>query len=49
MKWSQWMVPPHDRTFTSNVVADGVVLGTGQGRSKKDAEANAASDALSKL
>ncbi|NTU88300.1 MAG: ribonuclease III, partial [Actinobacteria bacterium] len=41
--------PPHDRTFTSNVVADGEVLGTGQGRSKKDAEANAANDALSKL
>lgn len=38
--------PPHDRVFTSEVLADGEVLGVGVGRSKKDAEAAAADDAL---
>ena len=38
--------PPHNRVFTANVLSDGEVLGTGTGRSKKDAEANAAYEAL---
>jgi ribonuclease-3 len=38
--------PPHDRLFTSNVLSEGRVIGTGTGRSKKDAEAQAAVEAL---
>jgi ribonuclease-3 len=38
--------PPHDRVFTSNVLCEGEVIGTGSGHSKKDAEANAAIKAL---
>jgi ribonuclease-3 len=41
--------PPHERTFTCNVLADGVVIGTGVGHSKKDAEAAAAAQALEAL
>lgn len=40
--------PPHDRTFVSQVVFNGLVLGKGQGKSKKAAEEAAAKDALSK-
>ena len=40
--------PPHDRTFVSQVVFNGLILGTGQGKSKKAAEEAAAKDALSK-
>lgn len=40
--------PPHDRTFISQVVFNGIVLGKGQGKSKKAAEEAAAKDALSK-
>lgn len=40
--------PPHDRTFVSQVVFNGIVLGKGQGKSKKAAEEAAARDALSK-
>jgi ribonuclease-3 len=40
--------PPHARTFTCNVLANGVVIGTGKGSSKKQAESNAAQDALDK-
>ena len=40
--------PPHDRTFVSQVVFNGIVLGKGQGKSKKAAEEAAAKDALSK-
>jgi ribonuclease-3 len=38
--------PPHDRSFTAAAVIDGVVAGTGSGRSKKDAEQAAAEEAL---
>ena len=41
--------PPHDRTFTAAAVVDGAELGTGRGRSKKDAEQDAAKEALGKL
>lgn len=40
--------PPHDRTFVSQVVFNGIILGKGQGKSKKAAEEAAAKDALSK-
>jgi ribonuclease III len=38
--------PPHDRTFTAAAVIDDQVVGTGVGRSKKDAEQAAAKEAL---
>src|SRR5207248_297292 len=38
--------PPHDRTFTAAAVIDGQTVGTGSGRSKKDAEQAAAEQAL---
>jgi ribonuclease III len=38
--------PPHDRTFTAAAVIDDEVVGTGVGRSKKDAEQAAAQQAL---
>ncbi|HBT94978.1 MAG TPA: ribonuclease III [Coriobacteriia bacterium] len=41
--------PPHARTFTSNVLSDGKVIGTGTGRSKKDAESAAAESALKRM
>jgi len=41
--------PPHDRTFTTAAVLDGEELGAGRGRSKKDAEQDAAKEALQKL
>jgi ribonuclease III len=41
--------PPHDRMFTAAAVLDGVELGAGKGRSKKDAEQYAAKEALAKL
>lgn len=40
--------PAHDRTFTMNVVVDGIVLGTGIAKSKKEAEQEAARHALEK-
>ncbi len=40
--------PSHDRTFTINAVVDGIVLGTGKAKSKKDAEQEAAKSALDK-
>ena len=40
--------PSHDRTFVSQVIFNGIVLGKGQGKSKKAAEEAAAKDALSK-
>ncbi|MBO8427234.1 MAG: ribonuclease III [Firmicutes bacterium] len=42
------MGPPHDRTFKVEVSFNGVVLGFGIGKSKKEAEQKAAQDALSK-
>ncbi len=41
--------PPHDRHFTCAAVVDGERLGTGQGRSKKAAEQEAAREALERL
>ncbi|MEK7559186.1 MAG: ribonuclease III [Patescibacteria group bacterium] len=41
--------PPHKRTFTVGAYLDDVLLGTGSGRSKQDAEKNAATQALAKL
>jgi ribonuclease-3 len=41
--------PPHDRTFTAAAVLDGEEIGQGRGRSKKDAEQNAAKQALAHL
>ncbi len=41
--------PPHDRSFTAAAVIDGSVTGTGVGRSKKDAEQQAAREALAVL
>jgi len=38
--------PPHDRTFTAAAVIESQIVGTGVGRSKKDAEQAAASQAL---
>lgn len=41
--------PDHDRTFFASVSIDGKALGSGQGRSKKQAETQAAIDALAKM
>lgn len=40
--------PSHDKTFTCTATVDGIVLGKGTGSSKKQAEQNAAKDALDK-
>lgn len=40
--------PPHDRTFTVVVKIDGITYGKGTAHSKKEAEQQAAQDALSK-
>ena len=40
--------PAHDRTFKVQVLYNGIVLGTGEGKSKKKAEEMAAKSALSK-
>ena len=41
--------PPHNRTFTMSVILDGIKLGDGVGKSKKDAEQQAARSALDKM
>lgn len=41
--------PDHNKTFEAQVCHEGRVLGTGKGRSKKEAEQSAASDAISKM
>ncbi len=41
--------PPHDRRFTAAAIVDGEESGVGRGRSKKDAEQEAAKEALAKL
>lgn len=41
--------PDHDRTFTIGVYRDDQMIGTGTGRSKKDAEQISAKDALEKM
>lgn len=40
--------PAHDRTFTMNVIVDGIILGTGIAKSKKEAEQEAAHHAMEK-
>lgn len=40
--------PAHDKRFKVNVLVDNIVFGTGIGRSKKEAEQNAARDAIKK-
>jgi ribonuclease III len=41
--------PAHDRRFTCAAVIDGVEAGTGEGRTKKEAEQEAAREALASL
>lgn len=41
--------PAHDKTFFVNLMYDGQVLGEGSGKSKKEAEQNAAKTALARL
>jgi ribonuclease III len=41
--------PPHDRRFSISATIDGVEVGRGSGRSKKDAEQEAAHEALESL
>jgi ribonuclease-3 len=41
--------PPHDRTFTVSATISGVEIGSGIGRSKKDAEQEAAQSALQSM
>lgn len=41
--------PPHERTFRAQVSVDGRVLGSGEGRSKREAERVAAEMALGSL
>ena len=41
--------PAHKKEFTMNVKVDGIIYGTGVGTSKKEAEQEAAKDALDKL
>lgn len=40
--------PSHDKTFAFEVVIDGIVYGKGKGKSKKEAEQNAAKEAYMK-
>ena len=40
--------PAHDKTFKVNVLVSGIVFGTGVGKTKKEAEQNAAKDAIKK-
>ena len=44
---AEW--PPHERTFTVAALVEGKQLGTGTGRSKKDAEQGAAKEALAAI
>lgn len=41
--------PAHDKTFEVEVIVDGIKFGHGVGKSKKEAEQNAALDAISKI
>ncbi len=41
--------PDHNKTFQVNILIDGEVYGSGSGKSKKEAEQNAAREALEKL
>ena len=41
--------PDHNKVFVAEVTHDGTVLGKGSGKSKKEAEQNAANDALERM
>ena len=41
--------PDHDKTFISEVIYNGKILASGEGKSKKLAEMNAAKEAINKL
>ena len=41
--------PDHDKTFVFRVLLNGKILGEGKGKSKKEAEQNAAGNALNKI
>ncbi len=41
--------PAHDKTFVVDCIVDGIRFGTGSGKSKKEAEQNAAYDAIKKI
>ncbi|MCF7926830.1 MAG: ribonuclease III [Candidatus Izimaplasma sp.] len=41
--------PSHDKTFVSRVYMDGILMGEGKGKTKKDSEQQAAETALKKL
>jgi ribonuclease-3 len=41
--------PHHDKTFTAEVIIGEKVLGEGKGKSKKEAEQNAAQVALKRI
>lgn len=41
--------PPHDRTFVVQVVVDKLTFGKGKGKSKKEAEVNAAKETLQQI
>lgn len=41
--------PAHDKTFEVDVIVDGIKFGSGVGKSKKEAEQNAANDAIKKI
>ncbi|NCB34098.1 MAG: ribonuclease III [Erysipelotrichia bacterium] len=41
--------PSNSPTFVMNVIVDGLIMGTGKGSSKKQAEQNAAKDAFEKM
>jgi len=41
--------PDHDKTFTADVYVDARLMGSGSGRSKKEAEYNAAREALGRV
>ncbi len=41
--------PDHDKRFVFRVEVNGTVMGSGEGRSKKEAEQAAAEEALKKL